>query len=82
MLAEMMTGTVNGVRMTEQTLLLAGIVLEIPIAMVILSRVLSARVSRWANIAAAAIAIPLFLLGRPADLDDMFFTGIEVVTVA
>ena len=41
MLAEMMTGTVNGIGMTEQTLLLAGIALEIPIGMVILSRVLS-----------------------------------------
>lgn len=71
-LAEMMTGTVNGVQMTEQTLLLGGIAAEIPIAMVILSRLLSYRTNRWANIVAAAIAIPLTLWNAPTDLDDVF----------
>jgi hypothetical protein len=82
LLAEMMTGTVNGVRMTEGTLLLAGIMLEIPIAMVILSRILNPRVNRWANIIAGTIAIPLLLAGRPRDLDDIFFATIEVVSLA
>ena len=82
LLEEMMTGTVNGVQMTEETLLLAGIMLEIPIAMVILSRVLNYRVNRWANIIAGAMAIPLLLASRPGDLDDMFFATIEVVSLA
>ena len=82
LLQEMMTGTVNGVRMTEETLLLAGVALEIPIAMVILSRILSYRVNRWANIIAATVSIPLFLASRPGDLDDIFFATIEVGTLA
>ena len=81
MLAEMTTGTVNGVQVTEQTLLLAGVLLEIPIAMVILSRVLSRPVNRWANIVGAVLAIPLLLSAVPSDLDDIFFAGVEVVTL-
>jgi len=61
LLAEMMTGTVNGVQMTEGILLVAGIVLEIPIAMVLLSRVLPYRINRWANLIAGVIAIPLVI---------------------
>jgi hypothetical protein len=82
LLEQMMTGTVNGVQMTEGTLLVAGIMLEIPIAMVLLSRVLEYRVNRWANIIAGAIAIPLVIGIGPKDLDDMFFATIEVVALA
>jgi hypothetical protein len=56
--------------------------LEIPIAMVLLSRVLEYRVNRWANIIAGAIAIPLVIGIGPKDLDDMFFAIIEVVALA
>ncbi len=81
LLAEMMTGTVNGVQMTEGILLVAGIVLEIPIAMVLLSRVLPYRINRWANLIAGVIAIPLVIGIGPKDLDDMFFATIEVVSL-
>jgi hypothetical protein len=81
LLEEMMTGTVNGVQITEGTLLVGGIMLEILIAMVILSRVLPYRVNRWANIIAGAIAIPLVIGIGPKDLDDLFFATIEVVAL-
>jgi len=81
LLAEMMTGTVNGVQMTEGTLLVAGIMLEIPIAMVLLSRVLPYRINRWTNLIAGVIAIPLVIGIGPKDLDDMFFATIEVVSL-
>jgi hypothetical protein len=80
-LEEVMTGTVNGVRMTEGFLLLGGMMLEIPIAMVLLSRVLPYRANRWANIIAGPIAIALIVFGGPSDLDDLFFATIEVVTL-
>jgi hypothetical protein len=80
-LEEVMTGTVNGVQMTEGFLLLGGMMLEIPIAMVLLSRVLPYRVNRWANIIAGPIAITLIVVGAPSDLDDMFFATIVVVTL-
>jgi len=81
LLEEMMTGTVNGVQMTEGTLLVGGIMLEILIAMVILSRVLPYRVNRWANIIVGAIAILLVIGIGPKDLDNMFFATIEVVAL-
>jgi Family of unknown function (DUF6326) len=82
LLEEMMTGTVNGVQMTEGTLLVAGIMLEVLLAMVILSRVLEYRANRWANIVVGVIAIPLVIGIGPKDLDDMFFATIEVVALA
>jgi hypothetical protein len=80
-LEEVMTGSVNGVQMTEGFLLLGGMMLEIPIAMVLLSRVLPYRANRWANIIAGPIAIALVVVGAPSDLDDMFFAIIEVVSL-
>ena len=81
LLAEMMTGTVNGIQMTEGLLLVAGISIEISIAMVLLSRVLNYRVNRWANIIAGAIVIASIIAIGAGDLDDMFFATIEVVAL-
>jgi hypothetical protein len=80
-LQEMMSGVVNGVQLTQETLLLAGVVLEIPIAMVLLSRLLAYRVNRWANIIASVVTIPLLLISGPKDLDDVWFLAIEVITL-
>src|SRR6266516_4356256 len=49
LLRQFLTGNVNGIHMTQGFLLGAGILLEIPIAMVLLSRVLKYRANRWAN---------------------------------
>ncbi len=78
-LEEVMTGFVGGVQMTQGVLLLGAIVLEIPIAMVLLSRVLKYRVNRWVNIIAGAIAIAFVIVNVSTDLDNIFFTTIVVV---
>lgn len=80
-LEEMGTGTVGGVQMTEGLLLRAGILLEIPIAMVLLSQVLPYRVNRWANIVVAPLVILSVLAARPSDLDDIFFASMEIVAL-
>jgi Family of unknown function (DUF6326) len=54
-LRQYLTGTVNGLDMTPGFLLGAGILMEIPIAMVLLARVLRYRANRWANVVAGAI---------------------------
>ena len=66
MLEEMMTGTVNGVQVTEGFLLLGAIVVEIPIAMVLLSRVLKYRVNRWTNFIASILTIAIVLATHPS----------------
>jgi len=80
-IGEVMTGFVGGVQMTQEVLLLGAIVLEIPIAMVLLSRVLNYRVNRWANIIAGAIIIAVVIGNASTDLDNIFFATIVVVSL-
>ena len=80
-LEEIMTGTVNGTQMTEGLLLLGAVMIEVPIAMVLLSRVLKYRVNRWVNIIAGAMTIALVINNRPTAPDQIFFATIEVVTM-
>jgi hypothetical protein len=61
-------------------LMLAGaVIIEIPIAMIILSRVLRYRANRWVNIIAAAISIVLVIAGGEAYPHYVFLSAIEVV---
>ena len=71
-LAEVMTGFVGGVQMTQELLLLGAIMVEVPIAMVLLSRVLEYRLNRWANIIAGAAGIVFLIVNVSADLDALF----------
>ena len=80
-LQEVMTGTVNGTQLTQGVLLMGAIVLEIPTAMLLLSRVLKYRVNRWANIIAGAITIAFILGNRQPGIDEIFFVAIEVVAL-
>ena len=83
LLEEMMTGIVNGTQVTEELLLLGGIMIEVVIVMVVLARVLKVRVNRWANIIVGAITIMLVVSNNTApDLDDMFFAAIQVIALA
>ncbi len=50
LLKQYLTGTVNGMEMNENFLLAAAILMEIPIAMVLLSRILNYKANGWANI--------------------------------
>jgi hypothetical protein len=55
LLKQYLTGNVNGMTINENFLLGAAILMEIPIAMVLLSRILNYKVNRWANIIAGII---------------------------
>jgi Family of unknown function (DUF6326) len=68
-------------RPAQELLLAFSILLEIPIAMVVLSRLLKYRVNRWANIIAGAITI-LYIVGLgKTDLSYLFFASIEVMCI-
>ena len=83
LLPQYLRGNVNGLEFTPWFLLGAGILVEIFIAMVLLSRVLPYRANRWANFAAGAImtAVQLATLfvGTPAPYY-LFFSVIEIAT--
>ncbi len=55
LLKQYLTGNVNGMALNEDFLLIAAILMEIPIAMVLLSRILSHKANRWANIIAGTL---------------------------
>lgn len=79
---EIMTGVVNGIKITEELMLLGGFLIEIPILMVLLSRILNDKANKWANIVAGAITSLVLLSAAPsADMDDVFFMIIEVTAI-
>lgn len=77
-LEKIMTGAM-GFEITQELLLVFSILLEIPIAMIFLSRVLKYRANRWANIAAGVITILFVIGGGSTYLSYIFFATVEVV---
>ena len=80
-LEEIMTGDV-GFELTPGILLVFSIFLEIPIAMIFLSRVLKYTANRWANIVAGVITILFVIGGGSMRLSYMFFATVEVACMA
>lgn len=81
-LEEILSGVVNGNQVTDELLLLGGIMLQLPLGMILLSRVLPYRVNRWANVIAAAVTILLVIVNNTApDLDDMLFVAVELTAL-
>ena len=84
-LEELMNRSAGPVQVTQGFLLAAAVLMEISIAMVVLSRVLEYRANRWANIiagtlATAAVLSTMFL--EAPTLYYAFFGIIEVVCTA
>ena len=80
-----LAGHVGGVQVTQGFLLGASVLVEIPMAMILVSRVLPFRPNRWVNIGAGALmtavqAATLFV-GTPTAYY-IFFSVIEIATTA
>lgn len=81
-LKNVLKGEVNGIKITEELMLLGGFLAEIPIIMVLLSRILKNSINRWVNLIAALITFFVLASALPtADMDDIFFFIIESVTI-
>jgi len=66
-------------KIPESTMLLYGLILEIPIMMVLLSSILGNKANKWTNIIAASITMLGIISSLPAgDLDDIFFGTMNV----
>jgi hypothetical protein len=76
---EYSTGITPEVEATQGLMLVAAIILEIPIAMIFLSRVLKYQANRWANIIAAAITIVFVIGGGSTYLHYILLAAVEVV---
>ena len=79
---EALTGTVNGNPVTEHMLLLGGVMIEVPIAMVLLSRILPYGANRWSNIIVAMLYGALVPAFGTTDLDDTFHLIMEVAALS
>jgi len=77
-LNDIMTGN-TPFKITQEIMLVFAILLEIPIAMIFLSRVLKYKANRWANIIASVITILFVIGGGSLYLHYYFFATIEVV---
>jgi hypothetical protein len=71
-----------GVQLTPVILLVFAILLEIPIAMIVLSRILPPAASRWANTIAAAVTTAFVVGGGSLDLYYAFFAAVEIACMA
>lgn len=85
LLRQFLTGKVGGMQISQGFLLGASVLMEIPIAMVVLSRLLERRTNRWANIAAGTIMTVVqtatLLTGAPTGYYT-FFSAIEISCTA
>jgi len=85
LLNQFLTGKVEGIEMNQEFLLGAGILMEIPMAMVLLSRILPYRSNRITNLIAAfiktAVMIATLAMGS-STIDYWFFACIEIPTTS
>ena len=82
MLEQMMSGVIDGVKITEGLMLIGGIMIEIPILMVLLSQILPFKISRWANIGAGILTMLITIsVNLNPDLDNWFFLGFKIAAL-
>ena len=71
-----------GVQITPGLLLVFAILIEIPIAMIFVSRILKPRANRWANTVAAVITTAFVVGGGSLTPHYVFFAAVEVACMA
>lgn len=84
LLGQFLSGTVGGMEISQRFLFIASLLMEIPIAMVVLCRVLSFNPNRVLNIIAGMLMTLVqaaTLIGTPAAYY-IFFSSIEIGTTA
>jgi hypothetical protein len=79
-------GHVGSIQVNQEFMLGAAVLMEIPIVMILLSRILKFRANRWANIIAGTfmvvVQISSFSFGTPPTLHYLFYSVIEVACAA
>ncbi|MEM7133923.1 MAG: DUF6326 family protein [Chloroflexota bacterium] len=69
----------TGFDITQELLLVFAVLLEIPIAMIFLSRVLNRRATQWLNTIAALVTTIFIIGGGSLYLHYIFFASVEVI---
>ena len=82
MLEQMMSGTIDGVVVTEMLMLIGGIMIEIPILMTVLALLLPRGINRCANIGVGLLTMAMIVaMNIKPDLDNVFFMGIQLIAL-
>jgi Sec-independent protein secretion pathway component TatC len=74
----MMTGYAGELKITQGLLLVFAFLIEIPIIMIFLTRVLNRKINRIANVAACVITTAFVVGGGSLTAHYLFFAAIEV----
>lgn len=82
LLNQYLAGNVGGLQFTQEFLLGAAILMEISMAMVLLSRVLNYRVNRWANIIAGAIMTAVQVGSLTLGASTMYYWFFSIIEIA
>lgn len=82
LLKQYLTGNVEGLKINESFLLYAGILMEIPIAMVLLSKILPKNINCWANIIAGAIKTIVMIATLFIGIVTMYYLFFAVIEMA
>ena len=79
----LMAGQIGSIQITQGFLLSAALIIEIPILMIVLARVLKYRVNRWVNIIAGVLMVVIQVgsmgFGTPPTLVYLCYSILEVV---
>jgi hypothetical protein len=85
-LRQVLTGTVGGLELTRGFLLASSVLVEIPMAMILLSWVLRPGPNRIANLLAAGVMtfvqLGTLFVGDGPTPSYLFFSGVEIATTA
>jgi hypothetical protein len=77
-LKEVLAGYIAGIQFTPGYLVAAALLTEVPIAMIVLCRVLGLRANRWANIVAGVVTIAYVSGGSARSPHALFFSAVQV----
>ncbi|WP_299041817.1 DUF6326 family protein [uncultured Tateyamaria sp.] len=78
---QVLGGVVNGFVVTDQLLLIGGLVVTLPIALIWLSRVLPKQINRWANGLVALMNLGFVLNTPHTALDERYFAVLHVLAL-
>ncbi|HEY1420033.1 MAG TPA: DUF6326 family protein [Candidatus Dormibacteraeota bacterium] len=81
-LKQFLAGRIGSIDVSQGFLLASGILVEIPISMVLLSRLLPARTNRWANIVAGTVMTAVQLASLGVKVPTMYYAFFSVIEIA
>ncbi|MEO0370790.1 MAG: DUF6326 family protein [Pseudomonadota bacterium] len=76
------TGDHNGNRITEELMLLGDVLVQIPISMVLVSRLSPRRIGRAVTIIAAILTTGTLLSAALTDMNDTFHLTVQLIAMA